>query len=483
MLALAAHGIGALAKAPLIGGFSAETSEQNAQERAINWMPEKIGGKTEWRLRPTPGLRLFMALPEYPVRGMYEASNGRVFVAAGLSVYEVFADATFTVIGPIAGAADTIVSMDDNGFQLVIVNGYGGWTYTFATATYAVISSPGFFPSPMVVVFDGYAIMFRSDTGVYFYSDIYDATSYNPTDEGTAESNPDNIRAIVWDGSGPAILGFRSLEFYWNTGDANIVFQRRPGALLRYGCLAQNTALNIDDGVMFLGRDPNGQGSVYRVSGSQPTKLSSIFLDEAVQSAPNLSASTATAYEQNGSAYYCLNVPGSNTTFVIDLGNGFIHERRSFGSDGSWGRWRVEKHVLAFGLHLGSDYENGNIYVIDPDYRLDNNTIIRRERTLTPIYDADNSSIITFNSFSLDIDVGDSASNPPGDDPTITLYTSNDGGKSFGNGRDKPLGRVGQYRIKVKWRKCGASRNRVFKIVTAARNNVVIYGAFMETKI
>jgi hypothetical protein len=471
-----------VAKAPLIGGFGAEDSAQNAQERSINWMPEKINGKTEWRMRPTPGLRLFSTLPEYPIRGAFEASNGRVFVAAGRSLYEIFADATFIFIGELTGGA-TATYIDDNGFQLVVVNGNSGWTYSFDTSVLAPIISSGFFPSPMVVVFDGYAVMFRTGTGVYFYSDIYDATSYRPTDEGTTESNPDNIVAVVWDGSGPVVLGTKSLEFYWNTGNANLVFQRRPGAQLRYGCIAQNTALNVDDGVVWLGRDPNGQGNVYRVSGSQPTKLSSIFVDEAIQNVAGLDNSSAMAYEQSGAAYYCLNIPGSNTTLVYDLSTTFWHERRSFDARGNWGRWRVEKHVLAFGLHIGCDYENGNLYVIDPNHRTENGTIIRRERTFTPIYDANNLGIITFNSFALDINVGDTPVTAPGDDPAIFMLASNDGGKTFGEAREKTLGRSGEYRTKVKWRKCGSSRNRVFKAVTTAQTDVTIYGAFMDTSV
>lgn len=465
-----------MAKAPFIGGFAAESADQNAQERSINWFPEKIEGKSDFRLRPTPGLRLFMTMPEYPVRGIFEASNNRVFVAAGTHVYEIFANATYAIIGPIASGV-TPVSMDDNGFELIIVDGVNGHVYNFETTDYTNIVSDGFFPSSTVVVFDGYALMFRKGTGVYFYSDQYNALSYNATDEGSAESNPDNIQNIIWDGGGPVILGTKSLEFYWNSGNANLVFERRPGAQLRYGCIAPFTALNVDDGVMWLGRDPNGQGNTYRVSGAQPTKFSSIFVDEALQDVSGLANATAMAYEQSGHAFYCLNIPGANTTLVCDLATTYWHERRSFDSNGNWGRWRVEKHALGFGLHLGADYENGNLYIIDTNYHLDNDSIIRRERILTPIYDPEKYDCVSFDSFMLDINVGDAAQDV---DPSIWLYASNDGGKTFGNGREKTLGAVGEYLTRVKWRKCGSARNRVFKVATTSQTNVTVYNAFIE---
>lgn len=465
-----------MAKAPFIGGFAAESADQNAQERSINWFPEKIEGKSDFRLRPTPGLRLFMTLPEHPIRGIFEASNNRVFVAAGASIYEIFENATYHVIGTIA-AGTSAVSMDDNGFELVIVDNNSGYVFNFETSAYVTIVSDGFFPSPSVVVFDGYALMFRADTGVYFFSDQYNALSYDATDEGSAESNPDNIQNIIWDGGGPVILGTKSLEFYWNSGNANLVFERRPGAQLRYGCIAPFTALNVDDGVMWLGRDPNGQGNTYRVSGAQPTKFSSIFVDEAIQDVIGLENATAMAYEQSGHAFYCLNIPGTNTTLVCDLATSFWHERRSFDSNGHWGRWRVEKHALGFGLHLGTDYENGNLYVIDTNHYTDNGAIIRRERVLTPIYDPEKYDSVYFDSFMLDINVGDA---PQGANPLIVLQASNDGGKTFGEGREKPLGAVGEYNTRVKWRKCGKARNRVFKVVTAAQTNVTIYNAFVE---
>lgn len=471
------RGIGVLAKVPIVGGFGAENHAQNAQERSINWMPEKIDGKSEWRLRPTPGLRLFTTLPETTIRGAYEATNSRVFRAAGQSIYEIYADGTFIRRGGVSGQYSRVY-MDDNGFQLVIVNGVGGWVLNFATNEFVAITSDGFSPSPQVVVFDGIAVMFKEDSGVYFYSEPYDALTYNATAEGTAESNPDNIQAIVWDGGGPVVLGTRSLEFYYDSGDPNLVFQRRQTAQLRYGCVATDTALNIDDGVMWLGRDSNSQGTVYRVSGAQPRKLSSIFIDEAVEKISDLSASTAMAYEQSGHGFYCLNIPGTDTTYVCDLTTTYWHERRSFDVNGNWSRWRVENHSMGFGLHLGDDFESGNIYIIDPDYRKDNDQIIRRERTMSPLFDAGTYKPVSYNMFTLDIDIGNAGQD---EDPQIVMYVSNDGGKSYSDGRTKSLGKIGEYRTTISWNRLGSGINRVFKIATASDTNVTIYNAFLET--
>lgn len=463
-----------MAKVQVIGGFSAETAAQNAVERSINWYPEKIDGKETWRLRRTPGLRLFATLPEFPLRGGYETTGGRVFIAAGSGIYELSADGTYVNIGSLPASSGN-VSMDDNGFQLIIVDGVSGWVYTFATSSYAQIVSDGFFPSPTVVVYDGYALMFRTDSGVYFYSNIYDGFTYNPTSEGSAESNPDNIQNIVWDGGGPVILGYKSVEYYYDSGDNNLVFKRRPGAQSRYGCIARWTALNVDDGVMWLGRDPNGQGSVYRVSGAQPSIQSSLYVDEAIRQCTGVANATATSYNQNGSAFYCLNLPGADTTYIKDLGTSYWHERRSFNADGTWGRWRVEKHTLGFGLNLGLDYENGNVYIIDPNYMKELETPIRRERIMTPLFDNVNNDFVNYGFFSVDITVGDV---PPDETPNIVMYVSDDGGKTFGSGRSKDLGKIGEYDLQIKWNRCGRSRNRVFKIATLSAGDVGVYGAY-----
>ena len=60
-------------------------------QSTINLIPELIesqGGTAVGRMRGTPGLSLFLKLPEGPVRGLW-FGEGRLFAAAGVSLYEI----------------------------------------------------------------------------------------------------------------------------------------------------------------------------------------------------------------------------------------------------------------------------------------------------------------------------------------------------------------------------------------------------------
>ena len=53
---------------------------------------------------------------------------------------------------------------------------------------------------------------------------------------------------------------------------------------------------------------------------------------------------------------------------------------------------------------------------------------------------------------------------PLGIDPKINLCYSDDGGKTFGPERPKPLGKIGEYRQRAIWRRLGQSRARCFRV-------------------
>lgn len=81
----------------------------------------------------TPGLDPFINLGANPVRGVwwYQAA-GVMVVVAGQDVYEVAGDGTYVKVGTISSNTG-VVSMADNGFQVVIVDGTTGYVYQNTT--------------------------------------------------------------------------------------------------------------------------------------------------------------------------------------------------------------------------------------------------------------------------------------------------------------------------------------------------------------
>src|SRR5262245_46477237 len=114
---------------PRLPGFSSVdyTSHRvNAGcQSCINLMPEAIEsgtGKNSPVLYLTPGLSVFTTLPDAPIRCM-AVGEGRLFVAAGSNLYEVFSNTTYENRGGI-GNDGRMVQMFFNGNQLAVISNH-----------------------------------------------------------------------------------------------------------------------------------------------------------------------------------------------------------------------------------------------------------------------------------------------------------------------------------------------------------------------
>ena len=141
----------------LLGGSYESRSVIAAAQNCMNLIPEPassiqtmtamrastIGEPSPIAHYPTPGLRLFETMPDFPIRGIRQASSGGIYVAAGQSVYRLQpGGAPPTFLGSITAGLTTPVSMADNGLDLVIVDGSAnGWTVRLTDDTFGMIPS------------------------------------------------------------------------------------------------------------------------------------------------------------------------------------------------------------------------------------------------------------------------------------------------------------------------------------------------------
>lgn len=472
-----------MANFPVIGGLGAVEDVQSGTERTINCFPEKNQGKTEWRLRNSPGLKPFV---DFEVSGGIRAGhevNGRAFVVAGTNFIEFYSDGSFTVRGALSANLPTPVSIDDNGLQIVMTDGLNAYVFTLRTNEFTKVTDEDWYPSKTVAVVDGYAVFARTGTGQYFHSDLYDALTYIPSDFASAETNPDILVAVADDPVGLLGLGSESMEVYWDTGDAEQVFARRQGAKVNLGCVAPLSVVTLDNGTIWVGADADGTGGVYRVFSGTPSKISTIPVDELLDNNDLLRNATAFGYKQAGHSFYCLNIPGVDSTLVFDLTTLFWHERRSFDEEGNWGRWLGERHVAAFGKNFVGDYGASKLYQLDLRYFFDGeSTIIRRERDLAPVFDSDDSALATYEGLTLDVITGEGHTNPPYDDPQLILQISRDGGHTYSSERSKPVGKKGEYKRKLNFRRLGISRDTRFRVVYTYPTPFAIHRATINAR-
>lgn len=446
-------------------------------QRCINLYPElnEMGtGKAGEiaALLGTPGLSLFCNLGDAPTRGMWRASNGRVFVVTGTKLSEIFSNGTSTERGTLNSLTGQ-VSMADNGFELVIVDGPDGYAFTFETNNFAEIVDENFYGADMVGFIDGYFVFNRPGTDFFYISDLNAITF--PGEEKKVEGSPDNLtgflvaQQVLW------FFGVQSIEIYYNSGNADFPFERVQGAFVEKGVAARFSAIKFGDTVAWLGQDVEGAGQVYMAQGYQPIRISTHAVEDAISKYENISDATAYSYEERGHTFYVINFPTANTTWVYDLSTKLWHER-CYTNQGTIERHRANSHVYAFGKHLVGDYANGKIYEQSSHFYSDNGDAIKRMRTAPHI--TQDTRRIFFDSFQLDIESGVGLDGiGQGTDPKVILEYSDDGGHSWSNEKWKNMGKIGQTKRRALWQRLGSARDRVFRITISDPVKVVLIGA------
>jgi hypothetical protein len=425
-----------------------------------------------------PGLRLLGTCGTGPIRGIYVASTGGMAVVSGSEVYRVGLNWTFVKVGDLLTSSGR-VSMADNGLQLIIVDGVHGYIVSLSTGTLTQITSASFPGADTVTFQDGYFICNNPGTGQFFWSNLYDGLTYDALNFITAEGSPDATVAVLSNARQLWVFGAKTIEVFWNSG-SDSTFSRIDGAYIEYGCSAPSTALRFSNTIMWVGGGPNGAGIVWQAQGYQPKRVSNHGVELAIQGYGDLSSATAWAYQKDGHAFYVLNFPNANTSWVYDISTGQWHERAYLGSDGNFQRHRAECYAFGFNEHCVGDYQNGNIYALDSNTFTDNgNPLVRLRRA--PHLSADGRRIF-FSKFQLMSQVGVGLDGSPavGIDPQVELRYSDDFGNTWSTPQARSLGKIGEYAKRVIWRRLGQSRTRVFEVRVSDPVDVTILGAELD---
>jgi hypothetical protein len=454
-------------------------------QRCVNLFPEinQLGTGKEKEvaaLVPTPGLRLLVTLPDSPVRCVFTASNGQVFAVGGQKFYSISSSWVATERGTLSTDSGP-VSMADNGTYVVLVDGTDGFTWNMDTSTYAEIVDPDFYPADQVTYQDGYFIFNRTGTAQFFISEL-NAVTFDPLDIATAEGNPDDLVGILSNNQNVFLFGSKSIEGWYNSGDADFPFTRIQGGLLDVGCSAPGSIAKAVGLIFWLGGDSTGTGIVYQLQGYQPKRVSTYAIEKVIRglTADQIADATAFTYQQGGHLFYCLNIPGANSTWVYDASTEMWHERQYLNL-WSMERHRAENHALAHGLNVVGDYDLGCIYELDPDTETDNGTYIVRER-VAPHFSSGLKNV-RHNSLTIDMEtgVGDDGSGQ-GIDPKAILTWSDDGGHTWSNERWADIGKIGNKKTRVKYNRLGSSRDRVYKLRITDPVKVVLIGAELDVE-
>lgn len=435
--------------------------------RMVNVFAEALppDSKTPVVLYGTPGTALFAELPSGPVLALHEF-KGVLYAVTPTNLYRIAQDGSYTDVDEVVFSGR--VSTSDNGIQLVMVDGNRGYYYDGDTVT--EFEGDGWNPANTVTYQDGYFIFNRAGTGQFFISDLL-SVELDPLEFATAEGSPDDAVAVVSNGRELWVFGTESIEVWYNSGDALFPFTRLQGAFIETGTAAAQTIVKLDSSLFFLGDD----GMIYRTVGYNPTRISTHAVEYAIAGARKDDA-YAWEYKQEGHSFYLITFPSIKQTWCFDVATGLWHERSHI----VFGQHVGYCHAFCYNRDFVGDFQGGHVFHLSMDALEDYHDPIKREMVSPAIHG--NRGLMFCKELELDMQSGVGLVDGYGSDPQAMLQWSDDGGNTWSNESWASIGRIGEYLTRVRWRRLGSFRQRIFKITITEPIPVVVLSAFIEVE-
>lgn len=467
-------------KVGLVGPSYVQRSLPFDAQRSVNLFPiMDPQGKEVAALYGTPGKSLFGTVGIGPIRGEFASVNSRAFVVSAFGLYEVFGNGTSSLLGSL-DTSSGIVTIAENGTQLAVCDGTYLYILTYATNAFTKVTDPDF-PSSvgMVTYIDGYFVVNQNNTGRFYISALNDGLAWDALDFATAESSPDNLIAVINAVGQLWLFGTVTAEIWSTTGDSAFPFRRIAGAKLETGILSPFTAIEVDQSVIWVGRDVYGQGIVYKAQGFSPIRISTTPIERRIQEATDLANLNAFTYQEEGNVFYVITGGGLETSLVYDLVTQQWHERAYLNSEGDFEQDLAANHMFAFSTHLVGDRRNGKIYEQSLDFYSDGGDALCRERTYTHL--SDENKRIRYNALKIGFETGVGTQSGQGEDPRCMFRLSKDGAKTWSDYYTESIGRVGEYETDVEFRRLGVAEfSMTFQIRVTDPVKVAITGSYLR---
>ncbi len=499
---------------------------------------ESNSGNNRMVLYGTPGLELHCTLPKSPVRCLWAGDN-RLFAVAGDTVYEIFAGGTFSALGAISNDATpaTMVSngnqlMIVSGSKVWVSNGGApvqpqyppfagvvntngaivswvsgdrftadmvGGTMTINGSPYVVLAfydesnidlalSAGVqtaVPYSIGVLndvegvagayLDGYFIVLRPNSNQINISGLLNGLSWDELDFAIRSGGQDRVVTIFADHQELWLMGQKTIEVWYNSGNAGFPFERIQGSFIDEGIIAPWSVAKGAGAILWLAGDDRGAGWVMAATGYQPRRVSTFAVEYAIGTYGTITDAIAYTYTEKGHTFYVLTFPAANATWVYDVGMDLWHQRMSAATTNAA---LPRFHATTFGNTHFVGGATGKIYKASIAYFTEEGATVRRRRTAPHLQQE---GILLFHrSLQLLMQQGVVPGSGPGSAPNVTLNISSDGGNTFGPDLTVAAGTAGQFTKRAIWRRLGRARDRVYRVTIAEPIEVAFVDAFLK---
>ena len=479
----------------------AQTAELAAKSlstaKAINYVSKIYpSGQAKVRIavETTPGAENAVEVDSADVacRGLYLSSKGpgptfesRIWGGVGSKLYRFNLSVTAAYPVGTIGSNGNEVSISDNGFEVVVVDGTAmykcaidhvdglgvlqGVTLPNAPGTTEQIQ-----PSDVVFIKQRFVV----NTGVnnvFMYSDLADTTIQEDSFY-SAESSADPITSIRECNGTLWVFGYRSYELWRPTDNNDDPFSPVAGSSSAVGTRSPWATASIDDKIFFLGSSDVGDDGVYIGGGTSIKRISTDSIEERINGFGDKDEAVGYAYSNSGDIYYVLTFRSESVTLVYNATNDLWHDRayRNL-TEGSYQYWPYCYIVNANSKLYSGLLNDGNLVRISNDiYEEWDGTLILREFIPPPLWS--NLRKMRLKQVRMDMEVGATTHLSGQDaDPEMILELSFDGGYTYGLRKRKSFGQQGEYRKSVDWRVKGVGREIVPKFTCSAKVAHTLY--------
>ncbi len=328
---------------------------------------------------------------------------------------------------------------------------------TYATTQFQQVLDADYPGASTITWQDGYFIVNPPNASTFYVSDIGNGFVWDALDFASAESNPDNIISVWADNSTLYLFGSVSTEFWTNSGAADFPFSRISGGSTEWGCAAINSICKYDNTLAFLAKNRMGEVIVAKMAGSLPQRISNPELEHIINNYSTVGDCSTIAYMLGGHPMLQVNFPAADASWLYDgLSNCWSRVQSK-----DIGRHRAEMGVNYLDKIIVTDFENGNLYRLNPNSVTDNGDEIAFEITSRHLSQDDRRIIV--DKVQLDMETGVGTSMGQGVNPQVMLAISKDNGHTYGTEQWCDLGAIGEFRQRAIWRRLGQSRDWVFK--------------------
>jgi len=379
----------------------------------------------------------------------------------------------------------SICSSGDAGREIFICAGGKGFIYDLdtnsLTAVVNDVTQGGFI--------DGYFVGLDTNSSTLKISNYLDGLVWDASQAAQRNVAGDKWQSMLVAHREIWLFGEQTTEVWVNVGSSPFPFAPNPNVFIEVGSGALNTAVRVAGELIWYGQTAQGGGVVYQANGYTPERVSNHALETALQSYAYTADAEAFGYEQEGHVFYVLTFPTANATWVYDLTTKLWSRRGVWTATANrYDCFRPNCHCFypVSNLHLvgdrkgfGNYYEGGQgsvLCAMMPQFGHDIVGGYMRRMRRAPHLHAELTSV-AYRRLQVDMEVGLARSgvaedpllnyyhNGLGDDPTLMLRWSDDGGKTWSNEHWTTAGKIGEYRKRVRWSRLGAARDRVFELV------------------